>query len=103
VFSRLKIDRDRNRLKRCEPLWTANGLTPVTPCPHRGYIDETKVCPVCHKAGLDGHPLLERSPATDPKPEPKAPPPPPKKPLTRREIRKLLRLMKPTNKPQAVA
>jgi hypothetical protein len=95
VFSRSKLpDRDRNRLKRIEPLWTANGLTPVTACPHRAYLGEEVVCPVCHRTGLDGHPLLKRDARTDPKPEPVAPPAPPKKPLTRREKRKLLAAFK---------
>ena len=47
------------------------------------------MCPVCHKAGLDGHPLLRRSEATDPKPESK-PEARPEKPKTRKERRRLL-------------
>jgi len=91
VFTRAKLpDRDRNRLKRCEPLWTANGLTPATRCPHGFWIDDTDFCPVCHKTGQEDHPELQRDPRTDPKPEPVPPPPPPPKPLTRREKRKLL-------------
>lgn len=75
------------------PLLPCGPLTPKTQCNHltrpippwsSGY------CVVCHRAGQDGHPLLERDYRTDPRPDPKPTVKKPGGPETRRERRKRL-------------
>jgi hypothetical protein len=73
------------------PLFPIPAYTPHSGCAHHGPIKQGSVicCMVCHQSGVDGHPGLQRDPATDPKPEPdpsSTAPPTTKK--TARETRK---------------
>jgi hypothetical protein len=77
------------------------GFSPLTPCSniHHGRIPKgDKVyCPVCHKSGVDGHPALRRSKATDPAPEVarEAPPAPTRKPSIETRVQIRARLYPP--------
>jgi len=59
------------------PLFPVVAFEPGAPCPHHGPIRRGSdlVCMSCHVSGHDGHPALQRTAATDPKPEqkPRAP------------------------------
>ena len=77
------------RVPRLVPLFPVVPFTPGSACSHHGPIPWGSVlcCMVCHRSGLDGiAPGLQRSPATDPKPDPKPAATKPGK-LTRKEKR----------------
>lgn len=71
-----------------DPAWVAEmvPLFPITSfvrdssCSHQGPVKTGSffVCMICYQSGMDHHPALQRSPLTDPKPEPE----PTSKPLT---------------------
>lgn len=65
------------RPPRLEALFPITSYTPLSICPHRRAIERDSIfcCMVCHQSGVDDHPALQRSHATDPKPEQKPPPP----------------------------
>jgi hypothetical protein len=66
------------RRPRLVPLFPIGPFTPQSTCPHHGPIRVGSVfcCMVCHRSGMDGHPLLQRDPLNDPKPDPKPDPSP---------------------------
>ena len=78
------------RLPKLVPFFPITSFVPSSPCPHRGAIRVGSVlcCAVCHKSGINGHPLLQPS-ADDPKPERRKTPrvAKPSKVLTRKEKR----------------
>jgi hypothetical protein len=92
-----RTDSDMDRLPSRPRLPTAVPLFPIpvfdaqSACGHHGPIrvGSHLVCMVCHHSGMDGHPLLQRNLATDPRPEPKPPAVPVAKPKreTRRQRR----------------
>jgi hypothetical protein len=75
------------RAPRLEPIFPIGMLVLTSLCPHFRPIRVGSViyCVVCDKSGMDAHPALKRSPATDPPPEKK--PEPPAKP-SKEETRK---------------
>lgn len=62
------------------PMYPAN-FSSTAPCPHRGEIRRGSLmyCEQCGKSGMDHHPALQRSAASDPTPDRK----PPSAPLTK--------------------
>lgn len=80
------------RLPHLEPISPIESLTPMSACPHYGPIrlGSCIYCIVCSQSGQDEHPLLQRSPYTDPKREPE--PPPVRKPAPHVETRRERRL-----------
>jgi len=72
------------------PLFPVVPFDPLAPCPHHGPIRRGShlCCMVCHQSGKDHLAVLQRTAATDPKPERKpAPPDRPGKRETRRQRR----------------
>ncbi len=57
---------DRNRLKRCEPLWPIPALTPLSACPHGVRIRVDRVCGVCYRAARITQQQIDRMPAPPP-------------------------------------
>lgn len=62
------------RLPKMVPLFPLDSFTPNSKCAHKRRIKRGSIfcCMICHQSGVDLHPALRRSKATDPKPEPKA-------------------------------
>lgn len=87
-------------MTNCDPAWCNDvvpvfgprSLTPGSTCAHRGPFPAGSLfyCDVCGQSGMDGHPALIRTPATDPRPEPK-PKPTPAKGASAKPIRKARR------------
>lgn len=62
----------RNPVASLEPTFGVRSFTPESGCPHYGPIPMVSklVCMVCHATGFDHHPLMKRTLASDPLPEP---------------------------------
>jgi hypothetical protein len=76
-----------------ELFFPINGLFPSSRChctPSNHDEGSVRTCAVCHRCGIDGHPGLQRHPATDPPRERKPPPIVTKAPhaITRKERRR---------------
>jgi hypothetical protein len=57
---------DRNRLKRCEPLWPIPALVPDSACPHGVRIRVDRVCGICYRAARSTQNEIDRMPAPPP-------------------------------------